>query len=250
MDFLKKGQRTGQNPPPWQCPKENETFLLMQIKLCHSRLNDHETIENLSYKRWNQTIWQNLDPGIRRLHRWCSCKRDIICKSNTHQTKQCLLSKQAKLEQIKQKPNPPSKVMFTGLCWENPTCVMVLLPGSCAHLQGFLFLFIIIFYFSFIFFLPGSCTHLQGFFYFHLSIFVFFKFYFLPPRLLYVYTPARFLVFFKVMVLLDGPNEYRFKIISNPPLIHSGHFFPRWIQHWNLNNDLIMFMEIEEPLMI
>ena len=173
MDFLKKGQKTGhgQNPPPWQCPKENETFLLMssqtshmQIKLCHSRLNDHETIENLSYKRWNQTIWQNLDPGIRRLHRWCSCKRDIICKSNTHQTKHCLLSKQAKLEQIKQKPNPPSKVMFTGLCWENPTCVMVLLPGSCAHLQGFfIFIYLLLYFFNSIFFLPGSCTPLQDF---------------------------------------------------------------------------------------
>ena len=38
-----------------------------------------------------------------------------IC-TNMHQTNQCLLSKQIKSEQFKQKPNPPSKVMFTGLC--------------------------------------------------------------------------------------------------------------------------------------
>ena len=33
------------------------------------------------------------------------------------------------------KAKPPSKVMFTRLCRENSTCVMVLLPGSCAYLN-------------------------------------------------------------------------------------------------------------------
>ena len=33
------------------------------------------------------------------------------------------------------KAKPPSKVMFARLCRENSTCVMVLLPGSCAHLK-------------------------------------------------------------------------------------------------------------------
>ena len=33
------------------------------------------------------------------------------------------------------KAKPPSKVMFARLCRENSTCVMVLLPGSCAYLK-------------------------------------------------------------------------------------------------------------------
>ena len=33
------------------------------------------------------------------------------------------------------KAKPPSKVMFARLCRENSTSVIVLLPGSCAHLK-------------------------------------------------------------------------------------------------------------------
>ena len=46
----------------------------------YSCFNNHQTIENLSYKRWIKNIWEDLDLYTRRLHRWCSCNRGNMHK--------------------------------------------------------------------------------------------------------------------------------------------------------------------------